>query len=130
MIRQYLGKVGARFEVKETTIIIKNGFVNPFAINNEILQKTRISNELLIKYSDGYKKDIYALHITDLKIYDKPKELKEFYIPCHGLYSLYCAKCKYYKCQSIHDLCFYECSCDEKKPITAPPQNYVYVEVI
>ena len=27
-------------------------------------------------------KDGYGLHITDLKIYDKPKELSEFYIRC------------------------------------------------
>ena len=27
-------------------------------------------------------KDGYGLHISDLKIYDKPKELSEFAIPC------------------------------------------------
>ncbi len=31
----------------------------------------------LIEYCSG--KDMYALHISDLKVYDKPKELSDFY---------------------------------------------------
>lgn len=63
-------------------------------------------------------KDGYGLHITALKIYDKPKELSEFCIPC----KVSCENCK--------NPLYFECSCEEKgkKIITRPPQSWCYVE--
>lgn len=39
-------------------------------------QQGLIKRELLFKYSNG--KELFGWHISDLKIYDKPKELNEF----------------------------------------------------
>lgn len=63
-------------------------------------------------------KDGYGWHISDLKIYDKPKELSEFCIPC----KVSCENCK--------NPLYFECSCEEKgkKIVTRPPQSWCYVE--
>ncbi len=68
----------------------------------------------------GYDKKAYAWHISDLKIYYKPKELSEFCIPC----KVSCENCK--------NPLYFECSCEEKgkKIVTRPPQSWQYVEEI
>ena len=74
----------------------------------------------------------YGWHITDLKIYDKPKELSEFYLQCeeYGKTGTIdtpkkCKKCRY---QYTWDLAS-KCRIDGLKPITRPPQSWCYVEV-
>ena len=60
----------------------------------------------------------YVWDISDLKIYDKPKELSEFCIPC----KVSCENCK--------NPLYFECWCEEKgkKIVTRPPQSWCYVE--
>ena len=60
----------------------------------------------------------YVWNISDLKIYDKPKELSEFCIPC----KVSCENCK--------NPLYFECWCEEKgkKIVTRPPQSWCYVE--
>ena len=62
----------------------------------------------------------FAWHISDLKIYDKPKELSEFCIPC----KVSCENCK--------NPLYFECWCEEKgkKVVTRPPRSWCYVEEI
>lgn len=62
----------------------------------------------------------YGWHISDLKIYDKPKELSEFYKPCsyRGINCLVCAKSGYNDDMRID--CF--------NYITRPPKSWCYVE--
>ena len=64
--------------------------------------------------------DGYLWHISDLKIYDKPKELSEFCIPC----KVSCENCK--------NPLYFECWCEEKgkKIVTRPPLSWCYVEDI
>ena len=73
-------------------------------------------------------KDFYGWHISDLKIYDKPRELREFYHYCgdnpkcdgceaHYFSNTECGKEDY--CCSIIDGC---------KPLKRPPQSWCYVE--
>lgn len=64
-------------------------------------------------------KPLYAWHITDLKIYDKPKELSEFYIKCEK------GNCRMCDWEREYDVC----ACKYKKPITRPPQSWCYAEV-
>ena len=66
--------------------------------------------------ADGYG---YAWHISDLVIYDKPKELGEFYPYCDGE----CTGCKYLEWveQYQSDTC-------TKTRLTRPPQSWCYVE--
>ena len=70
-------------------------------------------------------KDGYEWHISDLVIYDKPKELSEFYNRCYSG----CDNCEYqswdYSYAGGKDLI---CTCRNEKPLTRPPQSWCYVE--
>lgn len=65
-----------------------------------------------------------AWHITDLKIYDKPKEFGEFVKPCDWKYD--CCTCKraVYELTKAEAKLFYGCD----REITRPPQSWQYVE--
>ena len=74
---------------------------------------------------------IYGWHISDLKIYDKPKELSEFRVPCaeYERDNPRCGNCKYYYSESNEAIGFYdECCCDGLKYLEKPPQSWCYVE--
>lgn len=73
----------------------------------------------------GKGKTLYGWHISDLKIYDKPKELSEFYtIAKSG--SDCCCGCVW------HETPFFEMPCrtctGERKYLYRPPQSWCYVE--
>ena len=68
---------------------------------------------------------LYGWHISDLVIYDKPKELSEFYTRCYSG----CGNCEHvsrgYSYGGGIDLV---CTVSNKKPIKRPPQSWCYVE--
>ena len=65
-------------------------------------------------------KDGYGWHISDLKIYDKPKELSEFFKPCPTKEKGDCLSCD---CLADND---YGGVCTNN--LTRPPQSWCYVE--
>ena len=67
----------------------------------------------------GKGKILYGWHISDLKIYDTPKELSEFSRPCS--YRGLCFSCKRTSFKKDGNLL-----CNTK--ITRPPQSWIYVE--
>lgn len=89
-----------------------------FMIGNDIALTNRIARESCLEYPDlrTYLKDKkgYAWHISDLKIYDKPIELSEFWTV---------------KCTNKRNSCI---GCEVKpnciKTITRPPQSWCYIE--
>lgn len=86
-----------------------------------ILQNTALSFKEFQDYveSRADKNNIRGLHISQLKIYDKPKELSEFSRPCS--YGGICFSCKRFKANgSSYDICNSE--------ITRPPRDWMYVE--
>ena len=82
----------------------------------------------------------YGWHISDLKIYDKPKELSEFAVAdkdairqCENREQAYYAftdtgyiKNGFY-CKEKDDWCFGGC---KRKALTRPPQSYMFVEEV
>lgn len=69
----------------------------------------------------------YGWHISDLKIYDQPKELNEFWFPPE----LYCEKercggCPYDQVPDVNGE--YSFDCEWKRPLMRPPQSWRYVE--
>lgn len=68
----------------------------------------------LIRYGKG--KALYGLHISDLKIYDKPKELSEFKTGCKGCKERDTYHCKFY--------------CYGERPLSRPPQSYMFVDEV
>lgn len=119
-------------------------FITSFLNNNDGWFKELgcLSQEEIDKYQ-GDKPILYGWHISDLKIYDKPRELSEFFLARHcfnyknvdivenamGDYvtpyfnNSLCRRCMYYDnglnwCEKI----------DGRKAITRPPQSWCSVE--
>lgn len=146
-IDEWHGKVIGEFICDEIIEVSYNGFVNPFAINREVLQKGHLSNSEFLAYTDHYRKDLSALHISQLVIYDKPKELSEFKavlsdkdIRCkyiskpYNPYGKQVTKCTLQKCYcEFHNLA-HQTDCEGYVPlkemaiITRPPQSWCRVE--
>ena len=86
-----------------------------------------LSEEEVVRYRENlpYCKPLYGWHISDLKIYDKPKELSEFYRMCKNPCKpsngkILCITTKSLKMNG----------CDGKIHLTRPPQSYMFVEEV
>ena len=89
----------------------------------EDFKATCVSKEEYIEYAGKSRSEqIYGLHISNLKIYDKPKELIEFYKPCPNIDEDY--RCYYCDCLADSDYGGY-CT----NYLTRPPQSWCYVGV-
>ena len=89
----------------------KNGYgLDDFVING-VIAKSCVPEKQLYHYLQGKKP--YLWHISDLVIYDKPKELSEFY-----------------RHDTSYDNSFggYFEDRDKRTPITRPPQSWCYVK--
>ena len=75
----------------------------------------------------GNGKQGYGWHISDLKIYDKPKELCEFHQPCKNLEE-YEGEVYFdcFNCDYAEDSDYGVIAC--RRTITRPPQSWCYVE--
>ena len=85
-----------------------------YGIWNDDLAQMCLKKKEIDNYGKG--KMLYGWHISDLKIYDKPKELREFRKPCKINLPM-CDRCEYYstwngRCENI----------------TRAPQGWCYVE--
>ncbi len=87
----------------------------------------------LLEYCSG--KDMYGLHISALKIYDKPKELSDFRKLCIMSEMPYCPACKYGNVQYSPDEV--ECASDLEgascewlclNSVKRPPQSYMRIQ--
>lgn len=81
-----------------------------------------VSEDEIQEYSGKDYKDISEMRITNLKIYDKPKELSEFRPICkfEGK-DLICNLCPNHE---YNGGLFFEC----RRKVTRPPQSWCYVE--
>lgn len=77
-------------------------------------------------------KPLWAMHISNRVIYNEPKELSDFYVPCiefnKSKVSAKCKKCSYHRDES--EMCLsnlQNCVCNGMKPLTRPPQSWCYV---
>lgn len=71
---------------------------------------------------------LYGWHISDLKVYDKPRELSEFRAICRHYDDGRCGHCEYYDYANNESYSYEECAVDGLKPITKAPQSWCYVE--
>lgn len=105
-------------------IVTGNDFDDPD--NCDICKRSCLSFEDIKNYIGYGDREFYAWHISDLKIYDKPKELSEFYKPCKCLDEyegeVYC-DCL--NCEDAGDSDYGIIACD--RTITRPPQSWCYV---
>ena len=131
--RKYLGTVGAKFicyEIEDILYLLESDLVMTFLPKYTSPAGSCLTSEELLQYGKG--KPLYGWHISDLKIYDKPRELGEFYTICNKYGDDSCGDCPYLaveQCSSPCDDCVDTwCSVDNIKPITRPPQSWCYVE--
>lgn len=97
----------------------------------EVLQMACLTESEALDYMGGqYNKDMYFWHISDLKIYDKPKELGEFKRECkqYGTENPFCDDCIYFDCCKGADYDESDCVVDGLMPLTRPPQSWCYIE--
>lgn len=87
-----------------------------------------VSASELKEYANG--KTLYGWHVSDLKIYDEPKELGAFTTFCNASEDR-CANCEHYLFDN-DDLNGYRRWCDVcyRKTLTRPPQSWCYVEEV
>lgn len=124
--RKHFGKVGMRvvcdkverLEYQEKYL---QGITSQTAIKyfSDKIKSTALSVDELMNY--GKNKPLYGWHISDLKIYDRPRELSEFrksgfMTEEEWLFNLY---------PNTH--CHYD-AWAKKFEITRPPQSWQYVE--
>lgn len=94
------------------------------------LSRSCLSLKEIAKYI-GANKTGYGWHISDLVIYDNPKELNEFATVCEGLKPYQCDKCEYSYTESNESIgTYHECCCNNLKPLKRPPQSWCYVEEV
>lgn len=109
------GKVIGEFVCDYMTGLKADNMVQAYYNNTK---DTCLTDEEIKRYANGKK--LYYWHISDLVIYDKPRELSEFYV--------------WKKCNSCRDsgyestACCYDIDCKVPAVISRPPQSWCYVE--
>lgn len=88
-----------------------------YEISENEFNETALTAEQFVDYGNGGT--LYGWHITELKIYDKPKELKDFLLPCGGKI---CWECNLLNVKDA------ECINRGKRYVTRPPQSWCYVQ--
>ncbi len=123
---KFTGKVVFKFrcyKVEEITVKKWN-----ICVENTLLKKSCLHESELFHYIGDFRKEpFYAIHISDLEIFDKPKELSEF------RHSVWVSN-EYIFPNPMCDMCkFPNCKKCERHywlvPLTKAPQNFCYVEV-
>lgn len=99
---------------------ICRGIMRPFESLRLMAKESCLTEEELLTYSNG--KTLYGWRIADLKIYDKPEKLSEFFKPCPTKEKGDCLSCD---CLADND---YGGVCTNN--LTRPPQSWCYVEEI
>lgn len=124
------GKVIGEFtcdKIEEYTTWLED--YHEYEIDDDTLPLTCLTRKQLYDYGQG--KTLYGWHISDLKIYDEPKELSEFVRKCeipNG--DIGCKGCEYFVNYKGYEYDESDCGCDGIRPLKRPPQSWGYVEYI
>nr|DAW50343.1 MAG TPA: helix-turn-helix domain-containing protein [Caudoviricetes sp.] len=88
-----------------------------YDIDDDYVLQTCLENGALWDY--GHGTPLYGWHISDLRIYDQPREFTEFRQSCPN--DLYCEDCAMYS--NNNGICN-----NGALPLRRPPQSWCYVE--
>lgn len=119
--RKHFGKIGMRVVCDKVDEYTFSHYEAEYRVTHVEQEAMRLNQPELIQYGKG--KTLYDWHISDLKIYDKPKELSEFrksgfMTEEEWLFNLY---------PNTH--CHYD-AWAKKFEISRPPQSYMFVEEV
>lgn len=95
--------------------VFENGTIQDYMFHR--MEKSCVPYEDIANYI-GNDRGGYGWHISDLKIYDKPRELSEFRA-CNG-------NCNHCKHRVVNQNDVGDVRCENK--VTRPPQSYMFVE--
>ena len=97
-------------------------------MDKSILQQSCLTYYQLHRYA--YHDKLYGWHISDLKVYDKPKNLCEFFYPCEKQKYPYCFDCEHGlqkgEERPMDGMRHYDVPCGNW--VKRPPQSWCYVE--
>lgn len=105
------GKVIGEFVCDYITGLKADNIIQAYYNNTK---ETCLTDKEITRYANGKK--VFYWHISNLVIYDKPKELHHFFKPCGA-----CDKKGTRRCTEESTPC-------RAKVITRPPQSWCYVE--
>lgn len=119
-----------RYYVTDILHVLNDGMAEGFQKTSGFYKwNGKVIGEYICDKIDGK-----GMHISEVKIYDKPRELSEFCTICNKYERDACGDCPYlsteicsYPCDDSVDTW---CSVDNIKPVTRPPATFVYVEEI
>lgn len=117
-----IGKV-----IGEYTVCQVRKFDRVCEIPHSVVESGYVPKTFLLEYSGG-KKPLYAHKLISPKRYDKPRELSEFFIPCHD--DVKCEDCCYWHYENTPNGITEFCMVHGNKPIKRPPQSWCYVEEV
>jgi predicted transcriptional regulator len=120
-IRKANGKVIGEFVCNCIGEITWCSNVTPSSLKEFYNEETCLTDKEVWEYTKG--NSFYEWHISNLVIYDKPRELSEFYTVVENED---CGKCRYYDTPYESEPCN-QCQ-GGRKYLTRPPQSYCYVE--
>ena len=102
-----------------------------FWLNETFVKETMLEENEILRYAGGAK-EIYGWHISNLKIYDKPKPLSDFIHPSIGCCNEgKCRGCKFLEegnGYNLEDDCAADFDTDMYSILRRPPQSWCYVE--
>ena len=126
------GTVIGSFVCDKVYKIVPDGeyYSNGYDIDDDMLIEMCLGRRYLTGYGLGYT--IYGWHITGAKLYDKPKELSEFYTLGNCEKYDFCNQCKnFHRGQGWLDGSYCDedsCLDNTRIPVTRAPQSWCYVE--
>lgn len=112
------GKVIGEFTCERIALIAYDGGELSSTTNAAFSPATCLTQSEIIAYI-GDKGRCYGWHMSDLRIYDQPRELTEFRKSCPN--DLYCEDCAMYS--NNNGICN-----NGALPLRRPPQSWCYVE--
>ena len=117
--RSYNGKVVAKFTLNrvEETFFQKAQGDNQIV---ELIKKACVSEEQLWDYVANNL--LFAWHIENLEIFDRPKELREYR---HWIHYKSCNTCPHFEDNDY----FYCVDCRELKSLEKAPQSWCYINI-
>lgn len=104
-------------------------YPNPDNYPLSLVDRACVPFSYICDYAKDGEKLLKGLAISDLIVYDEPKELSEFKTFCKSYYKGdKCDDCKYFIDGRGYEYDESDCGCNGLKPIERPPQSWCYVE--
>lgn len=104
--------------------------IHTLGFDDKMSKQTCLTFGELSRYLGGVNGMFYGWHITETKLFDRPKELSEFGTICKKHGDDRCNDCLYLRVCAYDDCIDTWCGVGNVKPLTRAPLSWIYVEEI